>query len=175
MNKIFVCAMMSVAMVLLSGSKVDAAYCGLANYQHGATKVSSVSFSRARKNCSHCEDREPSCAAPSGCGPRLVKDVVYEKKQYTCYKTVCEKVIEQKEINCTRYEKEQCFRDVEYTVCKPVYETRTRTIPYTVCKPVYETRTKEIPYTVCKPVYETREQCYTVCKPVYETSTKEIP
>ena len=155
---------MSVATVLLSASKVDAAYCGLANYQNGDSKVASVSFSKARKNCSRSEGCEPSCAAPSCCGPRLVKDVVYEKKQYTCYKTVCEKVVEQKEINCIRYEKEQCYRDVEYTVCKPVWETRTRTIPYTVCKPVYETRTKEIPYTVCKPVYETREQCYTVCQ-----------
>ena len=31
--------MMSVATVLLSATKVDAAYCGLANYQHGASKV----------------------------------------------------------------------------------------------------------------------------------------
>ncbi|MBT6055440.1 MAG: hypothetical protein HOH16_08430, partial [Planctomycetaceae bacterium] len=150
-------------MGLLSGRTVDAAYCGLATYQNTKTTVSSVSFARARKNCTHFENSEPSCAASSCCGPRLVKDVVYEKKQYTCYKTVCEKVTEQKEIKCIRYEKEQCFRDIEYTVCKPVWENRTRTIPYTVCKPVYETRTKEIPYTVCKPVYETREQCYTVC------------
>ena len=103
MNKIFVCAMMSVAVVLLSTSKTDAAYCGLAKYQHGSTKVSLVSFSKARKNCSRCETCETSFADPSCCGPKLVKDVVYEKKQYTCYKTVCEKVVEQKKINCIRY------------------------------------------------------------------------
>ena len=96
MKKIFVSAMLLIAMGLLSGRAVNAAYCGLATYQNAKTKVSSVSFARARKNCTQFENSEPSCAASSCCEPRLVKDIVYEKKQYTCYKTVCEKVTEQR-------------------------------------------------------------------------------
>jgi hypothetical protein len=175
MNRIWLGALLVVALVA-GGQSADGAYCGLANYQHGNANLKTVSFSRARRDCSRCEQAEPTCAAEASCGTRLVKDVVYEQKQYTCYKTVCEKVVEQKEVDCVRYEKEQCYREVEYTVCKPVWETRSRTVNYTVCKPVYETRTKEIPYTVCKPVYETREReiCRTVCKPVHFTKTVKV-
>ena len=84
--------------IALSAQVADAAYCGIASYKHGAAKLTTVGFAHARAKCSSCETSagEPSCAAkPSCAGTRMVKDVVYEQKQYTCYKTVCEKIVEQ--------------------------------------------------------------------------------
>ena len=169
MRSTWLCCLLAIACIASLVNRADAAYCGLASYKHGAAKLTTVGFAHARGGCSSCESSasEPSCAAKASCcGTRLVKDVVYEQKQYTCYKTVCEKVVEQREVNCVRYETEKSFKDVEYTVCKPVWENRSRTVNYTVCKPVWETFTKEIPYTVCKPVWETRtrEIHSTVCK-----------
>ena len=174
MKNIWFCCLLAVASLATSATRVDAAYCGLASYERAAGKMTTVSFAKARQSCAgHEAAGDPSCAAaPSCCGTRMVKDVIYEQQEYTCYKTVCEKVVEQREVNCIRYETERGCKEVEYTVCKPVWETRARSIPYTVCKPVYETRTKEIPYTVCKPVYEELQETYTVCKPVYETRTR---
>ncbi|RLS77841.1 MAG: hypothetical protein DWI03_05485, partial [Planctomycetota bacterium] len=138
MKSTWLCCLLALAAIVTSVQTADAAYCGLASYRHGAAKMTTVSFASARAGCSSCDvSDEPTCAArPSCCGTRLVKDVVYEQKQYTCYKTICEKVVEQREIDCIRYETEKSFKDVEYTVCKPVWETRSRTINYTVCKPV---------------------------------------
>ena len=123
MKTTWLSCLLALACIVTSVERTDAAYCGMASYKNGSGKMTTVSFARAREGCSSCEtSSEPGCAAP--CGTRLVKDVVYEQKQYTCYKTVCEKVVEQKEVNCVRYETEKCFKDVEYTVCKPVWETR---------------------------------------------------
>ncbi|MFM7411774.1 MAG: hypothetical protein ACKO6E_00955, partial [Planctomycetota bacterium] len=118
MNRTWFALVVAIASAVTSVQQADAAYCGLASYKHGGAKMTTVSFAAARASCSSCESSdEPSCgAAPSCCGTRLVKDVVYEQKQYTCYKTVCEKVVEQREIDCVRYETEKSFREVEYTV-----------------------------------------------------------
>ena len=165
MKRTWLRVVLVVAGIAAGGLRADAGFHRL-GHPHGVAKLTPVGFARVDGCC------EPTCAAP---GPRFVKEIVHEKQEVTCWKTVCEKVVEQKQIDCVRYETEKSFKEVEYTVCKPVWETRSRTVNYTVCKPVWETVTKEIPYTVCKPVYETREQCYTVCRPVYETRTKEIP
>ena len=172
MNRVWVSGLLILAAMGVGSRPADAGYCGLASYQHGATKLTTVSFARARRACSSCERAEPTCAAATCCETRMVKDVVYEQKQYTCYKTVCERVVEQKEIDCVRYEKEQCFREVEYTVCKPVWETRTRSIPYTVCKPVITER--EESYTVQVPVQEKRTGTRTVCKQVQVPETRTV-
>ena len=130
MKSAWLCCLLALVSIASSGQHADAAYCGLASYKHDGTKMTTVSFAQARDGCSSCETSasEPSCASkPSCCGTRLVKDVVYEQKQYTCYKTICEKVVEQKQIDCVRYETEKSFKEVEYTVCKPVWETRSRT------------------------------------------------
>ena len=161
MKSTWLCCLLAVASFVAPVPRADASFCALAGHKHGVVKVTPVSFSHGCAREPSCEASvEPSCAAPR---TRMVKDVVYEKQEVTCYKTVCEKVVEQKEIDCVRYETDKSFKEIEYTVCKPVWETRSRTVNYTVCKPVWETCTKEIPYTVCKPVYETREETYTVC------------
>jgi len=115
MNRTWFACVVAIASVVTSVHRADAAYCGLASYKHGCAKMTTVSFAAARASCSSCESSdEPSCgAAPSCCGTRFVKDVVYEQKQYTCYKTVCEKVVEQREIDCVRYETEKSFKEVE--------------------------------------------------------------
>ena len=80
MKTMWLCCLLAFATVVTSVKTADAAFVGL-----------------ARGSCTSCDTScEPSCAAP--CGPRLVKDVIYEKKEFTCYKTVCEKVVEQKEV-----------------------------------------------------------------------------
>ncbi len=180
-RSLVLCCLLAVAAVATWPPAARAAYCGLASYRNDKADMVPVSFAVARKSCQvHEASHEPGCAAEPSCGcprTRRVKEIVYEKKEYTCYKTVCERVVEQREIDCVRYETEKSFKEVEYTVCKPVWETRTKTVNYTVCKPVWETIVKEIPYTVMKPVYETktREIRSTVMKPVWETCTKEIP
>ena len=77
MNRIWLGALLAVVFAGADVRPVDAAYCGLASYQHGKAAVNTVSFARARQACSRCE---PSCAAPAACGTRMVKDVVYEQK-----------------------------------------------------------------------------------------------
>ena len=128
MKSIWTCCLMALAAILTPAQHADAAYCGLASYERGAGRMTTVSFASARRSCAaHESAGDPTCAAaPSCCGTRLVKDVVYEEKQYTCYKTVCESVVEERQIDCVRYETERGFKEVEYTVCKPVWETRTR-------------------------------------------------
>ena len=151
MNRAWIGCLLALALIVSTVQRVDAAYCGVASYKHGSAKLTTVGFAGARKQCSSCDSpSEPSCAAPA---TRMVKEVVYEKREYTCYKTICSKVIEQKTIDCVRYETEKSVKEVQYKVCKPVWETRIRSVNYTVSKPVWETITKEIPYTVMKPVY----------------------
>ena len=79
---------------------------------------------------------------------RTAKKVVYEKQQFTCYKTVYEKVpVARKVVSC-RYIPEVRTKQVHYTVCRPVWETKQKVVTYKVSKPVWETRTKQVPYTV---------------------------
>ena len=98
MKSTWVYSLLAIAALAASASRVEAAYCGLASYEHGQGVMTTVSFSAARASCADDEAAgDPTCAAaPSCCGTRLVKDVIYEKQEYTCYKTVCEKVVEQR-------------------------------------------------------------------------------
>ncbi len=118
MKSTWFCCLLALATFVVPSRSADAAYCGLASYEHGGATMQPVSFTSARGCCAAAEaDDDPTCAAaPSCCGTRLVKDVIYEKQEYTCYKTVCEKVVEQREINCFRYETERGCKEVEYPV-----------------------------------------------------------
>src|SRR5688572_26868870 len=94
--------------------QADASYLGAARY----------------KSCTSCCAPTEYAACKQQCHTvmKTCREVVYEQKQYTCYKTVYEKVCEPKTIDCVNYVKEVCYRDCSYTVCKPVYETHYRTV-----------------------------------------------
>ena len=97
MKRTWFCCLLAIAALTAPASRVEAAYCGLASYEHGQSTMTTVSFASARARCADYEAGDPTCAAaPSCCGTRMVKDVIYEKQEYTCYKTVCEKVVEQR-------------------------------------------------------------------------------
>ncbi|MFN7813850.1 MAG: hypothetical protein ACK5SI_14445, partial [Planctomycetia bacterium] len=138
MKRTWLWCVLALAGMVSWGTSAEAGYCGLASFRHAGPRVTAVGFAEARAGCSACE----SGAEAPACGTRLVKDVVYEQQEYTCYKTICERVVEQREIDCVRYETERSFKEVEYTVSRPVWETRSRTVNYTVCKPVWETITR---------------------------------
>ena len=96
MKSAWLCCLLALVSIVSSAQHADAAYCGLASYKHDGSKMTMVSFAQAREGCSSCETSasEPNCAAKSSCcGTRMVKDVVYEQKQYTCYKTICERAV----------------------------------------------------------------------------------
>ena len=71
---------------------------------------------------------------------RTCRRIVWEKQQYTCYKTVYETVYDERTVECVKYVRETRYRECTYTVCKPVWETRYRECTFTMCKPVWETR-----------------------------------
>ena len=87
-----------------------------------------------------------SCCAKPTCHTvmKTRRQVVYEKQQQTCYRTVYETVYEDQQVDCVKYVQETRYRNCEYTVSKPIYETRYRTSCSTVRKPVWETKTREI-------------------------------
>ena len=124
---------------------------------------------------------------------KTCKEVVYEKQQYTCYKTCYERVCEQKTDQLRQVRSRDLLPRVQvHGVQAGVGNLRpngatTRSASRSG-KPrpkrsatrsasrSRKPRPREICYTVCKPVWETKtkEICYTVCKPVWETQTKEI-
>src|SRR5688500_5584759 len=65
-------------------------------------------------------------------------DIVYETKQITCYRPVCE----------------THFRDVAFTVSRPVYHTEMREERCTVNRLHTDYVTRQVNCTFVKPVYE---------------------
>ncbi len=129
------------AVILLAGlsGTVEACYCG------AALGLLPPGVLRPAQQC---------CTVMKAC-----PQVVYQEKQYTCYRTCYEPVYEQKTVTAVRYEYETHYRECTETVCRPVYETAEREVCYTVCKPVREMQTVK----VCSGHWETREvEC---CKP----------
>ena len=114
MKSMWLCCFLAFACIASSAQRADAAYRGLVSHKHGAAKLTSVGFASARgvsERSLHCQTSasDTAVATSAASGTRLVKDVVYEQKQFTCYKTICEKVVEQKQIDCVRYETEKSF------------------------------------------------------------------
>ncbi|MCP3691085.1 MAG: hypothetical protein GY917_02720, partial [Planctomycetaceae bacterium] len=74
--------------------------------------------------------KSADCCAKPTCHTvmKTRRQVVYEKQQQTCYRTVYETVYEDQKIDCVKNVQETRYRNCEYTVCKPVYETRYRTV-----------------------------------------------
>jgi len=97
--------LIAVLLTVFTVNTADACYCGAARYL------------RCKPNC--CVDYA-SCKQQCYTVMKTCKQVVYEKQQYTCYKTCYERVCVPKTINCVKYVPETCYRDVTYTVCKPV-------------------------------------------------------
>ena len=144
MKNLLVVPMLAVAMAVASVREADAGWCGAACFNRCGSCCSAVDYCGCRQQC---------CTVMKTC-----KEVVYEKQDYTCYKTVYETGLREQDDRLREVRRRDRYRNCEYTVCKPVWETKTKTFDYTVCKPVYETKTKDICYTVCKPVYETKTQ-----------------
>lgn len=145
--------------VLLLGltSTVEACYCGAARY------------AVCRRAC--CTPVAESCCTVM----KTCQQVVYQQKQYTCYRTCYEPVYEQKKVMAVRYETETKFRQCVDTVMRPVYEQAEREICYRAIKPVkttqtikccgghWETRQVEAcasdPCEPCAPAKKTVQQC----------------
>jgi hypothetical protein len=93
MKSTWLCWLLAAVSFVASAPRAEASFCSLASHKHGVLKATPVGFKHGCATEPSCEASvEPSCAAPR---TRLVKDVVYEKQEVTCYKTVCEKVVEQ--------------------------------------------------------------------------------
>ena len=58
MKSPWLCCLLALACIATSVPSADAAYCGLASYKHGAAKMTTVSFARARAGCASCDYRE---------------------------------------------------------------------------------------------------------------------
>src|SRR5437764_9661758 len=82
MNRLLGFTLLAVVLTACATQSAHAGYCGAASF----------------KLCSAC--CEDTCTATQSCCTvmKTCKEVVYEKQQYTCYKTVCEPVTECKTI-----------------------------------------------------------------------------
>ena len=111
-------------LVACDGTTAKAGYCGAANYSCCPTTCCAPSgdYCAAKSNCCTCY--------------KQVREVKWEKEQYTCCKTVYDTVCEKVPVQCTRNVYETRYRDCCYTVCKPVYKTCYRDVCCTVRRPV---------------------------------------
>jgi nitrogen fixation protein FixH len=159
MSKLLGAMLFVVLSITLMSSTVNAAYCGAARFRCFRPIVQD--YAAIRMQC--------------GTVMRSSKKIVYDQQEYTCYRTVYDRVVTPRTVTRTQYVREMQYREMNYTVMKPVWERKTRMVNYTVMRPVYETREKT--YTVMKPVWEThtREIPYTFNRPVYETRERQVP
>lgn len=167
-------------MALGMGSTANAGYCG------------GGCFNRCPADaCAPCGDY---CQAKVSCSPgyRTVREIVWDRQNVTCCRTVMDHIVEQVPVTATRnvYEThyrdvcstirrpvyQTCYREVSQKVCRPVHQTCYRDVCQTICRPVYQTCYREVTQRVCRPVYNTcYRQCnYTVCRPVYNTCYRDV-
>ncbi len=55
MKTTWISCLLAIVCFASSVDRADAAYCGVSSFTQGDGKLSTVSFSRARKGCSRCE------------------------------------------------------------------------------------------------------------------------
>ena len=111
MRSLLTLPIIAILAIVMSAENASAGCCGAASYTRCNTEP--ASYGCAKRQCQTVM--------------KTRKRVVYEKQQYTCYRTVYDTVYKDKVVNHTRYVRETHYRTRNYTVRKPVYETRYRT------------------------------------------------
>jgi len=111
------------AVIVVAGMvhNVEASFCGASSYSCCPTEA--------------CASTGNYCDAKDNCTTnyKIVKEIVWDKKQVTTCKTVYDRVCEQVPVCGYKTVVETRYRDVNYTTCKPVYKTNYRTVNYTTC------------------------------------------
>src|SRR5262245_14740416 len=102
MKRLLGVTLMAVVLAAIAAQSAHAGYCGAASFQLCCAS-DACNYTAARQNCYTVM--------------KCCKEVVYEKQNYTCYKTVCCPVMEQKTIDCVKYVAETAYKTCEYTVC----------------------------------------------------------
>ena len=77
--------LLAVALLTVAAQSADAAYCGAARYRCCAPSCGSADYCGVKQQCHTVM--------------KTCKEVVYEKKQYTCYRNVYKPVYETKHIS----------------------------------------------------------------------------
>src|SRR5579863_3149081 len=115
------------ATVLMTGSTVEAGYCGAASFTccSSACAAPAGDYCQAQTCCKTCY--------------KTVKEIVWEQENYTCCKTVYDTVCEPYTVNCCKTVYDTCYRTECYNICRPQYQTCYRDVCCKVCRPVYQT------------------------------------
>ena len=93
-------ALAATVVLSLAPAQANAGYCGVARY------------------CG-CD-----CQEQTQCCTKTVHCMEYTQEEFTCYKTVWDRVCEDRTINCVKYVPETRSREICYTVCKPATRPR---------------------------------------------------
>ena len=90
MKRLLGVSLIAAVLLAVAASTASACYCGAARY-------------RCWKRASCCPADYAGCKMQCHTVMKTCKEVVYEKRQYTCYKTCYERVCVPKTITCVKY------------------------------------------------------------------------